>query len=88
MKRLILYLITLPIVEYIISSIFYPAADMTTKTTQLASINGGDADYVATRATGILLIEPWHTVAFIVITLLFWFGPAKRFFKDIFSENK
>jgi len=81
MKRLIVYILTLGFVEAL-ATFLRPAAEMAVKTTQLKAINGGDADFVASRAIDTINTWPIAFLLFALITVLFWMGPFKKFLKE------
>ena len=81
MKRLIAYILTIGVVEALVSFLT-PAADMVAKNVQLKAINGGDAEFVASRAIDTINTWPIAFLLFALITVLFWMGPFKKFLKE------
>jgi hypothetical protein len=83
--RIALYLLSLATLGFLRHAIFSPATTVAENTAAVATVNGGDAAFVAQQALHATTGFPFTLIAFLVITALFWASPFNKF---INSETK
>ena len=86
--RIALYLISLALWGFLRDALFAPALVVAQNTAAVATVNGGDAAFVAQQSLSTGASYPITLVVVVALTVAFWFNPVKSALTSSSRETK